>query len=53
MYADNMTVSMKRAIAEVERRRIIQAAYNKKHGLVPRPIERAEEAAIVDAIAEN
>ena len=53
MYADNMTVSMKRAIAEVERRRIIQAAYNKKHGLVPRPIERAEEVAIVDAIAEN
>lgn len=49
MYADNMTGSMKRAIAEVERRRAIQAAYNKKHGLAPRPIERADEAALVDS----
>ena len=48
MYADRMTKSMKRAIAEVERRRVIQQTYNTKHGLTPRPIERAEEMDIID-----
>ena len=38
MYADKMTDSMKRAIAETTRRRKIQEAYNKKHGQTPRPI---------------
>lgn len=51
MYADNMTISMKRAIAEVERRRIIQAAHNKKHGLVPHAIERATEGGVLDTVA--
>ncbi len=35
MYADNITGSMKRAMAETERRRAIQDAYNKKHGIKP------------------
>ncbi len=38
MYADKMTDSMKYAIAEVERRRAIQMAYNKKHGITPKTI---------------
>ncbi|MEO0355720.1 MAG: excinuclease ABC subunit UvrB, partial [Cyanobacteria bacterium P01_A01_bin.3] len=38
MYADNMTDSMAKAIAETERRRKIQAAYNKKHNITPKPI---------------
>ncbi|MFA6304595.1 MAG: excinuclease ABC subunit UvrB [Patescibacteria group bacterium] len=41
MYADNITGSMKRAIAEVERRRVIQTAYNKKHGITPQTIIKA------------
>ena len=38
MYADTMTDSMKRAIGETERRRAVQDAYNKAHGIVPRTI---------------
>ena len=38
MYADTMTDSMKRAIGETERRRAVQDAYNKAHGIVPKTI---------------
>lgn len=40
MYADTITKSMKRAIDETERRRQIQIAYNEKHGIVPRTIQK-------------
>ena len=38
MYADSVTPSMERAIAETERRRAIQSDYNKEHGIVPKTI---------------
>ena len=38
MYADTVTDSMERAIAETERRRTIQMTYNEKHGIVPKTI---------------
>ena len=38
MYADNITPSMDAAITETERRRAIQDAYNKAHGIVPKTI---------------
>lgn len=38
MYADVVTRSMAAAIAETERRRGIQAKYNKEHGIVPKTI---------------
>ena len=38
MYADNITGSMERAIAETNRRRKIQSDYNKEHGITPKTI---------------
>lgn len=38
MYADRMTDSMQRAIGETERRRAIQLAHNREHGIVPRTV---------------
>ena len=40
MYADKITGSMKAAMEEVERRREIQIAYNKKHKITPKGIEK-------------
>jgi excinuclease ABC subunit B len=41
LYADKMTDAMKQALDETERRRSIQQAYNKKHGITPKTIIKA------------
>ena len=38
LYADTMTGSMERALDETARRRAIQVAHNKKHGITPKTI---------------
>ncbi|CAH2462606.1 excinuclease ABC subunit B [Bacillus sp. S4] len=40
MYADRITRSMGIAIEETQRRRSIQEAYNKKHGITPKTIQK-------------
>jgi excinuclease ABC subunit B len=43
LYADNITGSLKRAIKEANRRRKLQIAYNKKHGITPKSIQKKVE----------
>jgi excinuclease ABC subunit B len=40
MYADKISVAMKNAISETERRRSIQLEYNRKHGITPKTIQK-------------
>ncbi|MDO4812697.1 MAG: excinuclease ABC subunit UvrB [Eubacteriales bacterium] len=40
LYADTVTPSMRRAMDETERRRSLQDAYNKAHGIVPKTIKK-------------
>ena len=52
MYADTVTDSMRTAIDETNRRREIQQAYNRKHGIDPQPL-RKKIADITDVLARE
>lgn len=63
MYADRITKSMRKTIDETDRRREIQIAFNKKHNITPRSIEKAvregiesykkAREVIAEVVAEN
>src|SRR3989339_61802 len=40
LYADSITGSIKRALSETDRRRTVQIAYNKKHNITPKTIQK-------------
>lgn len=46
MYADNMTDSMKKAIDETNRRRVIQQKYNEEHHITPHTVKKTIQDAI-------
>ncbi len=52
MYADMITGSMRYALDETARRRQIQDAYNKEHGIIPKTIEKSVRDLISNEITE-
>ena len=53
MYADTITGSMRAAIEETNRRRAIQDAYNKEHGITPTTIQKSVRDRITTATDED
>ena len=53
LYADRMTDSMKKAIGETDRRRVIQEAYNQANGITPESIVRPLEMSLAAIVAAD
>ncbi len=53
LYADRVTDSMKDAMSEVTRRREVQLAYNRKHGITPKSIQKPIRERLVEKQKEE
>ena len=53
MYADRVSAAMKATIGECDRRRKIQAAFNKKYGITPRTIQKAVRGGIEELARDD
>lgn len=53
MYADTISDAMQEAITETKRRRTIQEAYNKEHGIIPKTIEKEITEVVTNEIKEK
>lgn len=53
MYADHVTRSMQATIDETDRRRSVQEAHNKKHGITPKGIAKAIEKGLRPDLPEE
>jgi excinuclease ABC subunit B len=49
LYADTVTRSMRQAMYETERRRQLQADYNRQHGITPQTVRKAIQESLIDA----
>lgn len=53
LYADRITGSMERALAETDRRRTKQQAFNEEHGITPQTIKRNIHDIVADAASRD
>ena len=52
LYADTITASMEQAMRETKRRRSVQDAYNKEHGIQPRTVQKPVSEPIAIAVQD-
>ena len=53
MYADTISVAMNEAIKETKRRREIQEAYNKEHGIIPKTIVKEIKEIVTNEVVKS